>query len=408
MKNPSQAMRDVQQFGEEGGVVPVIDVAATSTFLDPEDMEKAFHGERPGCYLYSRHSNPTVAAFGKKLAAMEGTEAALGVASGMAAINCAVRQLMPQGGHLISSRTVYGGTYALFRNLLPQSGIKVSFVDTSDLAAVERAITPETKVIYTETMSNPLLRIADLSGLGTICRKKGIKFVVDNTFTPLMVSPVQFGADVVVYSATKYLSGASDMIAGAVCGSQEFINQLIDINFGMVMLTGPVMDPRTAHELNQRLDHLPLRMAGHAKSAAYLAGKLMDAGIPVIYPGLDNHKDNALAKKLLRPEFGFGGMVVVDCGDLKNAKALATRLQKDQFGLYAVSLGFSRTLISCPSVTTSSEIPENEQQTMGLSQGLLRMSIGFIGDDETLTKRFLDAYRATRASLPGSEMRASF
>lgn len=398
MNHPSQAMRDIQQFGEEGGVVPVIDVASTSTFLDPEDMEKAFHGERPGCYLYSRHSNPTVAAFGKKLAAMEGTESALGVSSGMAAINCTVRQLMPEGGHLVSSRTVYGGTYALFQNLLPQSGIKVSFVDMSDLAAVEKAITPQTKVLYTESMSNPLLRVADLAALGALCKKRGIKFVVDNTFTPLMVQPVRFGADIVVYSATKYLSGASDMIAGAVCASAEFVNRLIDINHGMVMLTGPVMDPRTAHELNQRLDHLPLRMAAHSKSAAYLAGRLKEAGVPVIYPGLDSHQDKALMTKLMRPEFGYGGMVVVDCGDLKNAKTLATKLQQEKFGLYAVSLGFSRTLISCPSVTTSSEIPENEQATMGLSQGLLRMSIGFLGDDETMTKRFLDCYRASHPS----------
>src|SRR3989344_5332420 len=143
MDSISQAIRDVQHFGEEGGVVPVIDVAATSSFLNPADMEKTFRGEMGGCYLYSRHSNPTVAAFGKKIAAMEGMEAAVGLSSGMAAITCAVEQSVPAGGHLISSRVVYGGTYALFKNIMPRRGIEITFVDPDDLGAIEAALKPE-------------------------------------------------------------------------------------------------------------------------------------------------------------------------------------------------------------------------------------------------------------------------
>jgi len=393
MTDNRQSIRDVQHFGEEGGVVPVIDVAATSTFLDPADMDRTFQGEMEGCYLYSRHSNPTVNALGKKIAAMEGTEAALGLSSGMAAINCTLRQLLPQGGHIIASRTVYGGTFALMEHILPQSRIQTSFVDINDPKAIEAAITPQTQVLYTETMSNPLLRIADLALLGQICKKHGLKFVVDNTFTPLLISPAQFGADVVVHSCTKYISGGSDLIAGAVAGSADFIARLIDINHGMVMLTGPVMDPRIAHELYLRLDHLPLRMTGHSRSAGFLAEKLSQAGVPLIYPGLPSHRDQALLAKMVNPGFGAGGMLVVDCQSLEKAQRLATELQKAKFGLYAVSLGFSRTLMSIPSVTTSSEIPEDLQNQMGLSKGLLRLSIGFLGQDEIMLQRFLDCWR---------------
>lgn len=393
IQDPAQAIRDVQDFGEQGGVVPVIDVAATSTFMDPQDMERVFNGELGGCYLYSRHSNPTVDAFGKKLAALDGMEAGLGVASGMAAINCALRQLFPQGGHLIASKTIYGGTYALMKNLFPQSGIKVSFVDTNDVAAVKAAITDDTRVVYTETVSNPMLRIAPLAELSKVCRSRNLKLVVDNTFTPAIVQPAKFGADVILYSCTKYISGGSDMMAGAVVSTRAFIDSLIDINFGTVMLTGPAMDARIAHELYLRLDHLPVRMAAHSRSAAVFVSALTEAGISAIYPGLKNHPDHRVFTEMMNVSYGYGGMVVIDCGSSKKAFELASLLQKEKFGLYAVSLGFSRTLISCPAVSTSSEIPEEERSGMGLSAGLLRLSIGLVGDDRIMSQRFLDCWR---------------
>ncbi len=394
VNDTSQRIRDVQHFGEEGGVVPAIDVSATSTFLNPSDMEKAFHGELSGCYLYSRHSNPTVKAFGQKLAAMEDMPAAIGVASGMSAIYSSIRQLMPEGGHLISSRTVYGGTYALFQNLLPKIGIQISFLDPSDIKAVEAAVTPQTKVIYVETLSNPLLHLTDLRQLSQICKKKNLKLVVDNTFTPLVISPAKFGADVVIHSCTKYISGASDLMGGAIISSQEFIDQLIDINHGMIMLTGPVMDARIAHELYTRMDHLPIRMKAHAKSAQFLADCLYSEKIPTIYPGLKAHPNFKLFSEMMNPEFGYGGMVVVDCGSSSKALDLANRLQMDKFGLYAVSLGFSRTLMSCPSISTSSEIPEEERSRMGLSSGLLRLSIGYLGNDELMSQKFISAFKS--------------
>lgn len=396
---PEQAIRDIQHFGEEGGVVPVIDVAATSTFLDPADMARTFQGEMPGCYLYSRHSNPTVNIFGKKLAAMEGAPAALGVASGMAAIASSIDQIFRadasvSGGHLVCSNTVYGGTYALFKNIFPSRGIDVTFTDVTSLATVERALRPDTKILYVETLSNPLLAVSDLRGLAALCKKRGLKLVVDNTFTPLIVRPLELGADVVVHSCTKYISGASDLIAGAIAGSEEFIASLIDVNHGAVMLGGPVMDPRVAHELYLRMDHLPIRMQAHARMAEFLAEKMQDQKIPVIYPGLVSHPQSKLMREMANPTYGFGGILTIDCGTSDRAQILATKLQNEKFGLYAVSLGFSRTLISCSAKSTSSEIPEEEQKEMGLSPGLLRFSIGYVGDPETMWSRFLKCWKS--------------
>lgn len=393
--NPAQGLRDVQHFGEEGGVVPVIDHAATSTFLNPEDMEKVFRGELEGCYLYSRHSNPSVNAFGKKIAAMEGMEAGFGVASGMSAIASSVLQIMDGPGHIVCSNTVYGGTWALFNNVLPKFGIEVSFVDPKDLTAWEQAISKKnTKILFTETLSNPLLAVADLKSLGEMSKKHGLKFVVDNTFTPMIISPAEFGADVVVYSCTKYISGSSDLIGGAIISSQDFINQLIDVNTGIAMLHGPVMDPRVAYELYSRLDHLGVRMKAHSQSAEKLAKKIVEANIEgVVYPGLETHPQFDLMKSQIHQEYGYGGMMTLDMGDLRKALDLAKKLQEVKFGLFAVSLGFTRTLMSCPAASTSSEIPEEEQKKMGLKTGLIRLSIGLCGDDDVMIDRFINSYR---------------
>lgn len=400
MQDIHQRIRDIQHFGEEGGVVPVIDVASTSTFLNPEDMERAFHGEMEGCYLYSRHSNPSVNMFSKKMAALEGMEFGLGTASGMSAISSALEQIMGDGGEIISSLTVYGGTYALFKNVFPQQGIQVKFVNIEDLQEVERAITPRTKVIYTETLSNPLLRVSPLQKLGDLCRKRNIKLVVDNTFTPMLINPSVFGADVVVHSCTKFISGASDLIAGVVLSSKKFIHELIDLNHGRIMLKGPVMDPRIAHELYLRLDHLPIRMKAHSAAAQYFAENVEKAGIKIIYPGLKSHNQHDLMKSMMNPGYGFGGMMAIDMKESKKAMRLAQRLQDEKFGLYAVSLGFSRTLMSCPSVSTSSEITAEDLAKMNLSPGLLRLSIGFVGDHQIMLERFVKCYRECEKHNP--------
>lgn len=390
-----QRIRDVQHFGEEGGVVPGIDLAATSTFLDPEVMEATFAGQKEGCYLYSRHSNPTVEMFGKKMAALEQTEAAVGVASGMAAISVALEQIFFGGdkpfgaGEILSSRTVYGGTYALFKNVFPRMGIQTRFVDLEDFAEIEKQITPKTRVIYTETLSNPMLRLSPLKKLKEICKKHNLLLVVDNTFAPVLVTPSQWGADVVVHSCTKFISGSSDMIAGAICGSKSFIESLRDLNTGVLMLKGAVMDPRLAHELYLRLDHLPVRMKAHSEAAQFLAKNLEEKGLKVVYPGLKSHPHFGGMQELMNSEYGFGGMMAVEFASSQDAMKVARKLQDEKFGLYAVSLGFSRTLMTVPSVTTSSEITEEDQNKMKLSKGLLRLSVGYLGNPQEMLQRFL-------------------
>lgn len=393
INSPEQRLRDLQHFGEEGGVIPVIDLAATTTFLNPKDMEQTFLGEKEGCYLYSRHSNPTVNMFSLKMAALENTESALGVSSGMAAIACSLEQLMPNGGEIISSMTVYGGTYALFKNVFPKQGIKTHFVDINDFLAVESLINSNTKVLYAETISNPLLKLANIKKLSALAAKHNLKLVIDNTFSPCLVTPFDLGADVVIHSCTKFISGSSDMIAGVICGTKDFIASLRDVNTGAVMLKGPIMDARIAHELYLRLDHLPVRIRAHSAAAQYFAEGLEKNNIPVIYPGLKSHPQHNDYVSQLNPTYGFGGMIAITIESAEKSMLLAQKLQTEKFGLYAVSLGFSRTLMTVPAITTSSEISREDQLKMNLPQGLLRLSLGYVGDHQVLLERFLNVYK---------------
>jgi methionine-gamma-lyase len=394
--NPEQSMRDLQFFGEEGGVVPVIDVAATSTFMKPEDMERAFRGEIQGCHVYSRQYNPSVSIFSKKMAALEKTQAAVGVASGMAAISSAIGQLVQNGDHIVCSRTIYGGTYALFAHHLPRHGVEVTFVDNCNLAEVKKSIKENTKIIYTESISNPLLEVPDLEALAQMAHNAKAKLMVDNTFAPFVITPALWGADIVIHSATKFISGQADMIAGVICGSQEFIDSLMDINTGSVMLNGPVLDPRLAHELYMRLDHLSLRMKAHGEIAQLFAQRIKEMNFDVSYPTLATHKTRDNFLKISNSGYYAGGVITLDCQTRDKARLLAEKLQDEKFGLYAVSLGFSRTLMSCPGLSTSSEIPEGERAKLGMKDSLLRLSLGFSGDKEVMWKKLESSLKLLR------------
>jgi len=274
--NPEQALWEVKrEFGEHGGVTPSISRSSTFTVLDPHTMPEIFAGlkdpEKGGCFLYSRHFNPTVHTLDGYLAAMEGTEAGVSTASGMSAISCTLLQLCREGDHIVSSEVIYGGTHALFEKLLPQMGITTTFVDPTDAGAFEAAITPRTKVLYTETVGNPTLKVANIPALAKLAHKNGQALVVDNTFTPMMISPAKLGADIVVNSMTKFINGASDLIAGAICASKDFIYELMDLHTGRVMLLGPTIEPRAAFDIIQRLPHLALRMREHSNRAMAIA-----------------------------------------------------------------------------------------------------------------------------------------
>ncbi|MDJ0782510.1 MAG: aminotransferase class I/II-fold pyridoxal phosphate-dependent enzyme [Desulfosarcinaceae bacterium] len=397
---PEQALCETRrEFGEHGGVTPSISRSATFTVMDPATMPEIFGGRRGpesgGCFLYSRHFNPTSSILGRYLAAMENTEAAICTASGMAAISSTLLQLCHRGDHIVSSDTIYGGSHALFNDLMPQMGIDTTFVDPSDLEAVSRAITPQTRVLYTEAMANPTLKMAHIPKLADLAHRRGIKLVVDNTFTPMMISPAVLGADIVVYSLTKFINGASDVIAGAICADKAFIHQLMDLHTGRVMLLGPTMDPRVAYDIIQRLPHLAIRMREHSRRAHRIASRLEELGVPVIYPGLAAHPQHALVTELINEGYGYGGLMAIDCGTQRLADAFMDRLQNEEdFGYIAVSLGYYDTLMSCSSATTSSEISDDAQKMMGLSEGLVRLSVGFTG---SLAERLAQMERAVIA-----------
>lgn len=380
--HPADNIQDLQYFGEFGGVNPSISDSSTYTFLSAKTMFDTFEGNAEGCYLYSRHSSPSNLYLDKALAAMEGTETANVSASGMGAITPTLLQLCGNGDHIISSRTIYGGTYAFLKNFTPRFGIKTSFVDITKPEVVEAAITPETKVIYCETVSNPLLEVADIASLAKIAKKHGLTLVVDNTFSPLSVAPISLGADIVIHSLTKYINGSSDTVGGVTCASRDFINRLKDVNSGASMLLGPTMDSMRSASIMKNLRTLHIRIKQHSYNAMYLAERFEKQGIKTVYPGLKSHPSHAVYASMINKEYGFGGMMTIDVGSLEKANELMELMQERNLGYLAVSLGFYKTLFSAPGSSTSSEIPIEEQKAMGLTDGLIRFSIGLDNDIE--------------------------
>lgn len=373
---PADLMQDNQHFGEFGGVNPSISDSATYTFLHAQTMMDTFEGKQGGCYLYSRHSSPSNLYLCEALAAMEGTEDANVTGSGMGAITTTILQICGAGDHIVSARTIYGGTYAFLKNFIPKLNIKTSFVDITSLAKVEAAIQPNTKMLYCEVMSNPLLEIANVPELAKIAKKHNIPLVVDNTFSPLIMSPYQMGADVVIHSLTKFINGMNDTVGGVVCASKDFINATKSVNDGAAMLLGPTMDSFRSSSVLKNTHTLPVRMKKHSENAMYISERLEKDGARIVYPGLKSHKDHELFKSMYNAEFGFGGMITIDAGTLEKADAFMEMMQDRKLGYLAVSLGFYKTLFNAPGTGTSSEVPLDEQVEMGLTQGLVRFSMG--------------------------------
>ncbi len=376
----SDHIQDLQYFGEFGGVNPSISDSSTYTFLSAKTMFDTFEGNTEGCYLYSRHSSPSNLYLGEAMAQLEGTESANVYASGMGAITAVILQLCDSGDHIVCSRTIYGGTYAFLKNFVKKFNIEVSFVDITNLNIVKDAITPKTKMIYCEAVSNPLLEIADIASLAKLAKKHDMPLVVDNTFSPLTISAAQLGADIVVHSLTKFINGSSDCVAGAVCASSEFCLSLKDVNNGAGMLLGSTLDSLRAASILKNMRTLHIRMKKHSENAHFLAEKFENDGLKVVYPGLESHPSHELMKSQMNAEFGFGGMLTLDVGTLDKANALMELMQERKLGYLAVSLGFYKTLFSASGTSTSSEIPEDEQKQLGLTEGLIRFSIGLDND----------------------------
>ncbi|MBI3741467.1 MAG: aminotransferase class I/II-fold pyridoxal phosphate-dependent enzyme [Chloroflexi bacterium] len=353
-----------------GALVPPLHLANTFFLGSAEDGAAIFAGEKDG-FVYSRWGNPTVALLEKRIAALEHAPAALATASGMAAISTAILNIVRAGDHVIAAQAIYPSTYHLFANELRALGIETTFVDATDPQNIARAIVPNTKLIYLESPGNPILALCDLRAIATIARDAKIISITDNTFaTPINQQPLDFGIDVVVHSATKYFGGHGDAVGGVIVGSREFIKQCAN---EPLRFFGGILSPFNAYLILRGIQTLPLRMERHNANARAIAQFLQThrAVEWVAYPGLPSHPQYALAQKQMR---GFGGMV---CFELKGGINSGARLMNAvKLCSLAVSLGDTRTLIVHPASTTHSVVTRAERIAQGVSDGLVRLSVG--------------------------------
>lgn len=343
----------------------------TSSFVAGSAAEAAarFAGKEPG-NIYSRFTNPTVRIFEERLAALEGGERCVATSSGMAAILATCLALLQAGDHIVSSRSVFGTTNVLFEKYLKKFGVSTSFVALSDMAAWEQAITPQTKLLFLETPSNPLCEIADIAALGALARRRGVLLVVDNCFcTPALQQPFALGADIVIHSATKYIDGQGRVLGGAVVGPAALMEEV----FGVVRTCGPTLSAFNAWVFLKGLETLRLRMQAHSAAALALAQWLEQQPqvARVHYAGLRSHPQHALAAKQQR---AFGGVLSFE---LKGGKEAAWRfIDATQLMSITANLGDAKTTITHPATTTHGRLSPEARAAAGISDGLIRISVG--------------------------------
>jgi methionine-gamma-lyase len=356
------------RHGVGTSVGPSICRSSTFTFSSTEEMKRWAEGKSKA-YIYTRYGNPTQTVVEEKIAALEGAEAAVVTASGMAAISHILFCALKAGDELISTAQVYGGTYRLLRDVFPGLGIKVHHVET-DLAGMEELVTPRTKALYVETPTNPTLRLVDLHKAVAFAKKHKLVSIIDNTFaTPVLQNPIGMGFDIVVHSATKALAGHSDIIAGVAVGNKEWMERMRH----MVIYLGGSMDPDAAFLLNRGIKTLGLRVARQCENALAVA-KFLEKHPKVErvhYPGLPSHPDHALAKEQMR---GFGSMLAFDVkGGLPAARRFCDRVQ---LFLVAASLGGVESLVVLPAYTSHYNMSSKELLRAGVAPGTVRVSIG--------------------------------
>jgi methionine-gamma-lyase len=354
-----------------GALIPPVFMTATYAFEDIAQGQRRFLGEEPG-YVYSRVGNPTVSVLESRLASLEGGEAALATSSGMGAITSALWTLVQSGDAILADQTLYGCTYGYFAHGLARLGVEVHFADFTDPAAVEEALTPNTKVVFFESPANPNMRLIDVAAVSAVAKRHGMLTMVDNTYcTPYLQRPIELGADLVVHSATKYLGGHGDLIAGAVIGAKERIDEMRF--FGVKEMTGANISAMDAFLVQRGLKTLELRMRQHCASAGNLATmlELHPAVAEVRYPGLSSHPQYELAQRQMRLP---GGMIALE---LKGGYAAGVRfMDRLQLVTRAVSLGDCESLAQHPASMTHSTYTPEERARHGISEGLVRLSVG--------------------------------
>jgi O-succinylhomoserine sulfhydrylase len=364
-------------------------MTSSFTFEDAEHARALFAKEVEGA-VYTRYSNPSVDEFVAKMCALEGTEDGIAVASGMSAVFTPLAALLSRGDHVVASRSVFGSTHQVITQLLPRWGIEHDYAEITDPASWEAAFRPETRVCYVETPSNPALDLVDLERLAAICRERDTIFIVDNIFaTPILQRPVEFGADLVMHSATKYIDGQGRGIGGVILGRKDLIE---DIRF-FARHSGPALSPFNAWMFSKSLETLDVRMARHCDNAEKLAEFLSDRPevSEVRYPHLPSHPQYELARR----QMSRGGGIVTFTlkGGLDQGRSFLDTLRMCSL---TANLGDSRTIATHPASTTHSSLAEEERLAVGITPGLVRISVGLEHIDDIVD----DVEQALEASRP--------
>lgn len=368
-----------------GALNPPVFLTSTYAFATSRAGSDIFAGEAEG-YIYSRVGNPTVSVLEKRLAALEGGEAGLATSSGVGALTAVIWTLLKSGDEIVADQMLYGCTFGLLEHHIRRFGIETRFADLTDPDDLKKALGPKTRMVFTETPSNPNMRIVDIAALAEICRKAGVPLVVDNTYcTPYLQRPLALGADIVTHSATKYLGGHGDLIAGAVVASKEMIDQFRFV--GIKEMNGACMSAFDAFLVLRGLKTLALRMERHSATAQKLAHDLEahPAVERIYYPGLDSHPQSQVARRQMSL---MGGMIALELrGGLEAGRAFMDGVE---LATRAVSLGDAETLVQHPASMTHATYTPDERARHGFTDGLVRLSVG------------LEDYEDLRADLIGA------
>ncbi|MGP9789006.1 O-succinylhomoserine sulfhydrylase [Roseinatronobacter sp. NSM] len=373
------------QYGE---VAEAIYLTQGFVYPSAQAAEQRFLKTGDDEFIYARYGNPTVAVFEDRIAAIEGTEDAFATASGMAAVSGALTSMLRAGDHVVSSRALFGSCLYILEEVLTRYGVQVDFVDGTDLDQWRAAIRPDTRAVFFETVSNPTLEVVDLRAIAEIAHGVGAKVVVDNVFaTPIFSRAVELGADVVIYSATKHIDGQGRALGGVICGTREFIRGTVE---PYMKHTGGALSPFNAWIMINGLTTMDLRVRAQAASAQAIAEALKDDPrlARVIFPGLPEHPQHAIARNQMD---GFGTVLALDIAAGKDA---AFRfLNALQIAVISNNLGDARSIVTHPATTTHQRLPEDQKRLLGISQGLVRLSVGLEGTADLIAdlRRALDA-----------------
>jgi len=360
-----------------GSVTTPIYQTSNFAFKNTQDLLDLMNEKRKG-YIYTRYGNPTTRAVERKLAELENVDDAVAFSSGMAAISSAIMTLVSSGDHIVSIRDVYGGTFVLLDSVLPRFGIETTFVDTRSFGDVEESIRDNTKVIYVESPTNPMLKVVDLAFVGKLGRRTEVKTVIDNTFSsPYNQQPVKFGFDVIIHSATKYLGGHNDLTAGIVCGKEAFIKEVKDT----LKILGGVLDPHCAFLLLRGIKTLAVRVEKQNKNGMEVAKYLESHSKvdKVYYPGLESHPQHKIAKRQMT---GFGDVVSFELKcDLETTIKFVDNVK---LAFLTPSLGGTETLITQPATTSHYKVPKEERLKQGITDGFIRLSLGIEDSEDVI------------------------